>query len=236
MKLFNYKIDNKLSELLKKSKVDFSYDENKVKNRLMYSLNDAPMRAPSHNFLRIRIVRYSASFAALLIFFSTTFAFASNSQPGDKLFTLNKFGENVVLNLPLSVEQNAKMQEHIVAKRLGYLQSLESSETTEGDNDSDDIKLETIRESEESLQTAIETIATNKQRLQAAGKTVAAAQLDLALNRLDQLASAHEARIHDIEDSSEDEHTKQKIERHLHQIQEARHRARVELKLEEEED
>jgi len=226
--------DKNLTELLKKSEAHFSFDQNKIKDRLMQGLNNVPMHPVQRTFISLHVVRYAASFALILIFFSATFAFASNSQPGDILFPLNKFGENVVLNLPLSSEEKANVQERIVAKRLEYLQNIQNTPATTANLG--DRRLQTIAESDETIQKAIDTITSNKERLKASGQTAMVAKLDVVLNRLDMLATEHEKNIIKIENSSDDEDFKQNVDKHLKQIKKAHRRARIELNLEIEND
>src|SRR5260370_34296363 len=99
MKLFNFKPRNDLSKLLKQSAQDFQFDHQKVKQRLLYSLRDAPIKQPQITFMPIRILKYSSIIAAMLIFLSATFAFASNAKPGDKRFALSKLGESSIRSL-----------------------------------------------------------------------------------------------------------------------------------------
>jgi hypothetical protein len=222
MNIFSKKPDN-LTKQLSQSAQNFSFDQEKVKNRLMYSLNDAPIKAPAKIFFRTRILKYSSVLAAFVIFVSATFAFASSSEPGDKLFPLNKIGEKVILSLPLSAQQKASIQTGIVNKRLKSLETVKVR--------TEDKQLETVKESDESLQNAIEAVSANKKRLEASGHTQGAEKLGQVLNRLDALAEKHEQQFQSIEELISDNEGKQTVRKHLREIKNARRKAHIELKL-----
>src|SRR3989344_8745919 len=223
MNPFNFKPDNDLTKMLKQSQQDFRFDQEKVKARLDYSLRAVPIWAPSHRFFTIRIVRYSVVTASMLIFVSATFVFASNAKPGEKLFALNKFGEQVLLSLPLTMDQKAQLHTHIVTNRLNALSQIQTADVTS--------QLERVKESDESIHAAIQAISTNKEKLQTRGQTTSAQKLDKVLNQLDDLAAQHEQRIKIFETTVNDQKTRDKIDARLHEIKKARHKARLELKI-----
>src|SRR6185436_13453840 len=109
------------------------------------------------------------------LFLSATFAFASNSKPGDKLFALNKLGEDIVLKLPLSVEQQANVQAYIVSNRLQALdQVISKPEETLASSTK---KLQTIKETDDSLSKAVEAVTKNQAASEASGRTQSAVKL-----------------------------------------------------------
>ncbi len=158
-------------KLLKDSEQDFRFDEQRVKDRLLYSLRETPIKAPARTFFTFRFMKYSALVAGLVIFLSATFVLALNANPGDRLFGLNKFGENVILSLPLSMEQKAQVQAGIVTRRLEALQEIEAQPAGPG---LETKQLETIKESDESIQNAIDTVTANKVKLENSGQTASA--------------------------------------------------------------
>lgn len=229
MKLFkSSKQDEDLIKLLRKSRLhkgfggqagsDFEFDPDKVKYRLLSSINQTAQQ-PIRHFRFRRVVQYSVGFAGLVIAISTTFAFASTAKPGDKLFALNKFGEGVVLRLPLSVEQKAKVQEYIVTSRLEALDQVQEAKN-----------LSTVKETDESLMSAVDAITENKKKLEASGKTVAAEKLEKVLDQLQIQAEKREAKIKKLEEETKDLKTKAEIRRHLRKIEESRKKAQAEIK------
>ena len=222
------KQDEELIQLLKKSGSDFRFDPSSVKYRLLHSITQADPK-PIPHFKIGRVARYSVGFASLVVLISTTFAFASAARPGDKLFGLNKFGENVILSLPLSVEQKAKVQEYIVTNRLEALDKVNArAETEKADAEAKNLK--TIRESDESLMSAVDAITKNKQQLESSGKTQAAENLEKVLDQLQSKVQKREATIREIEERTQDSETKAAIHRHLKKIEDSRQKARSQIR------
>jgi hypothetical protein len=232
MKFFNFKPHNDLIKLLKQSKQNFQFDQGQVKNRLLYTLGDAPIKTTKLRFFSFRLVKYSVSLAVLLVFLSATFAFASNAKPGEKLFALNKFGEKVMLSLPLSVQQKAQLQARIVTKRLEALTALKNKP----DPNLETQKLETVKESDESIQQAIDTISTNKEKFEGMGQTQTAEKLNQVLNQLEKLSKRHEEQIRALEAGIPNSDIRHAMHQHLLEIKTARHKARLELNLTDSED
>jgi hypothetical protein len=216
--IWKSKKDKELIKLLKHSGSDFDFDPDKVKYRLLASIKSADQKAFRH-FRITHALQYSAAFACLVIMISTTFAFASNAKPGDKLFALNKFGEQVILNLPLGVEQKAKVREYIVTSRLEALDEVQEAK-----------KLETVKESDESLSTAVEIIAANMKRLEDSGKPEQAEKLEQVLDKLQSKALEKEAKLQELEDKTEDETTKTQIRNHRKKIEDSRKKAQSNIK------
>jgi len=228
MKWFNSTENEKLKKLLKTSGSDFQFDPNPTKYRLMTSIAQADQKPATHFHLG-RVAKYSVSFAALVVFLSATFAFAFNSKPGDALFALNKFGEQAVLSLPLSVEQKANVETYIVTNRLQALDSVKV-QTDQTDKKLEAKNLATIKETDDSFASAVDSISQNQKTLEASGKTVAAAKLNDALNKLQLEAQKHEAAIKALEDQTTDKTTKTKIQAHLSQLRASGERARDQIK------
>lgn len=228
MKLFNSKLNSEIINLLKKTRQDFIFDRTGIKNRLMANLENAPIKAPSHPMPVFRFVKYASVIVTILAFLSATFAFASNSRPGDALFPLNKMGQKIVLTLPFSAEKKAKLQTQFVTNRLNDLEKINAAPSNQPNLQN--IQLETIKESDEMLSNAIETISANKNRLRSNGSEKAAQQLDEVLTQLDTLASQHEDQIQEIEDQTQENDIKMTIDSHLTGIKNAHKRVHNELK------
>lgn len=221
MKFYNQEKNNKVIQLLKKSKQDFDFNAESSKIRLMQSLQYSSPPAEETTIRHWPIWHYAIATACLLIFASATFTLASTARPGDKLFGLNKFREQVILKLPLNVETKAHFQTEIVSKRLEALDLVQPKVN---------VRLERVKESEESLNAAIEAVSTNKHNLEALGKTQAAARLSEVLNELEALASKNEKRIESLGQDTDDEPTRVIMQNHLRQVKEARKKAILELK------
>lgn len=220
MKWLRSNQDEKLKKLLKNSG-EFQFDPSRVKYRLLSSI-DATDQKPVRHFRLSRVMTYSVSFAGFVIVLSTTFAFASNSRPGDKLFALNKAGESVILSLPLPAEQKAQVEAYMVTQRFEALDQVQVKK-------SDTRPLETLKESDEKLNSAIIHITEQKKRLESRGKTRQAEKLETVLDELQAQAEKREQKIRELQDKTEDKETKEKIEKHLKQIENSRKKAQSEI-------
>ncbi|MEO8065482.1 MAG: hypothetical protein ABI643_01335 [Candidatus Doudnabacteria bacterium] len=227
MNLFSRKSNQDLIEQLAKSRQDFQFDRFGIKNKLLMSLENSPEEPVAHKFFTIRLIKYSATFAGLLIFLSTALSFASTAKPGDKLFPLNKLEEKMILNLPLSAEQKADLQVRIVSKRL---EALKAVENTTNNVRLQAKQLETVKESDASIKQAVDSVSANKNALKGPGKTATEQKLDQVLNQIDDLAQKHEQRIQSLEDSASDKNIKQSLNQHLNEIKNSRHKAQNEIK------
>lgn len=228
MKWFKSTKDEKLKQLLKTSGSDFQFDPTATKYRLMTSITDADQKPRPHFHLG-RVARYSLSFAAVVVFLSGTFAFAFNSQPGDALFSLNKLGEQAVLNLPLSDEQKANVETYIVNSRLQALDQVQVK-NIESNSKMAEKNLAAIKETDDSFASAVENISKNQKTLQDSGKTQAAAKLNDKLNKLQIEAQKHEAAIKAFEDQTTDKDAKAKIQAHLSKLRASGQKAREQIK------
>ncbi|MBX4191209.1 MAG: hypothetical protein KW804_00175 [Candidatus Doudnabacteria bacterium] len=217
MTWFKSKNDKDLIALLKNSGSDFDFDPNKVKYRLLNSIRSTDQKAVHFRFSHA--LQYSIAFACLVVMISTTFAFASSAKPGDKLFALNKFGEQIVLKLPLSIEQKAKVQEYIVTNRLDAMDVVEEAQ-----------KLQTVKESDESLSTAVNAITENKKKLENSGKKEQAERLEQVLDKLQSKAVQQEAKLQELEDRTEDENTRTEIRNYRKKIEDTRKKAQSNIR------
>ena len=93
-------------------------------------------------------------------------------------------------------------------------------------------KLQTIKESDESLQTAIEKVTESKRNMEESGNTVGAEALRQTLTRLEDLASQQQAQVESLENKTLDQDSKREIQQHLSEIKKARKKAGDALKLE----
>lgn len=226
MIFFNDEKSKKLLNLLKQSKQDFRFDPANLKAQLIQDIS--ARRQTVFHPVRMRIwhtFEYGVALAAMVIFVSATFVFAGNSQPGDRLFPISKLSEKVILSLPLTAAQKARVQTQIVTKRLKALNDIDNSGNTK--------ILETVRESDESLSNAIETVSVKRDDFQAAGNTKAAEPLNEVLGQLENLASEHEQRVEIIRQKMEDKDVQNEIDGHLQQIKHAKRKAMQELRHEE---
>ncbi len=220
MMWFKSKTEHDLKILLKKSREAFRFDQKPTKIRLMASIEQFEHH-PIKTFQFSRVLKFSGSFAGFVLIVAASFAFASNQTPGDKLYALNKAGENVILNIPMPAEQRAQVRGYFVEQRFQALDSVELPETK---------KLETIKESDESLMRAVDEITKSKKNFESKGKTRQADKLEGILDELQKNALEREKIIQKLEDETDDVDMKREIRKHLDQIKNSREKARLEIK------
>ncbi len=209
--------EEKIKLLLRESRQDFRYDHESTRLKLLQNLNHYPQPA-SHTHVWI-MAKYALVAACFVFLFSATLAFTSNAKPGEKLFTLNKWGEQMILRLPLPEEQKMNIENNIVTKRLEALDIVEKENKI----------LETVKESDETLNAAVEKIIINKAKI-AVGDDEKTEKLDEALERLDAQAALREQKIKDLEDRVIDQEAKAKIRIHRENFQKTRAKMRLETK------
>jgi hypothetical protein len=221
MTFFSFHQNSDLKKRLKLSAQDFKFGQRNLKSHLLQSLElQKPLpelaKATSHRMLKI-----VTTTSGVVILLSGTFAFASTSNPGDKLFGLNKFGERIILSLPFSATQKANIETGIVERRFKALDNLNQPTNT----------VATIKESDEALSEAVATITLNRENFLQQGNTQQANQMGLILNKLDSLAKQREQRIQNLEDGMENENDRAEIQRHLIQFQNTRKQAEMEIEV-----
>jgi hypothetical protein len=224
MKIFGSQPNDELTKLLKTSQQDFGFNQELVKMRVTSQLQseNQDMKQPlqHHHWMRSSIVT-----AVVILSLSITAVSAAQSQPGDKLFSLNKWGEKFVLSLPLSIEHKAQVQTSIVTKRLQALKKVQTQP--------DDLnrKLKTVNESDESLRNAVEMVTANKAKFRAMGQMAQANRLTPALNQLNDLAQEHEDQIQAIQASMPEGHVRQTMNLRLTEVRGFHQQARIELEF-----
>ncbi len=228
MMWFRSNQDEKLKQLLRNSGSDFRFNPNSVKYRLLASI-ESHAQKPAPSMRVFRVMKYSSALAAVAVVAAGTLAFASDAKPGDKLFELNKLGEQFILNLPLSPEQKAGVQEHIVTSRLEALDEVEVK-IEDIDETLETVQIERVKETDSSLNTAVNKITENKKKLEAAGHTQAADKLEAVLDRLQLMAEKREAAIKAMQEKAKNPQTKTQLEKYKQQIQNSRLKAQREIK------
>jgi len=219
------KHDQKIIKLLQTSKQDFEFGQEIVKHRLMESMDRVPKAKQFyHNrFLQVAFLKYTLTTAIILAFLTSTFAFASNAQPGDTFFPVSKFSERVILSLPLTVEEKARVHMMIVGKRL---KALEQSEQPQNKTTSQ-VQLQIVKESDDSISEAIQSVAHAKQQMKSHGDSKGEQKMTQALQQLQNMASTNEQNIQTIQTQSQnqDQQTQNEMQHHLENVQNARHKA-----------
>lgn len=217
--------DEKLIQMLKRSEQGFRFDPEQLKIRVMQSVRSTEQIAAPRHFISISILRYSMITAGLVIFTSGTLVYASaQSGPGDKLFGITKLKEQVILSLTFNNESKAEYYNTIVTHRLEALEALETQiKSTEARANTK--KLQTIKESDESISEAIESVSMSQQTFMRNGRSDDSRRLLDQLTRLEKLAAEHEKRMEAMELETVDEKTRVEIYEHRIKVKESRVKA-----------
>jgi hypothetical protein len=133
MNLFKSKKRKEIENLLANSKQDFGFDSQNVKARLMMAVNSRHFSKEEAKRLTFRGSLWpkyalSLSLAVVLMVSTTGLAFASSrATPGDVLFPVQKFQNQIVLNLPLPESKKEEIRTEIVAKRVKELDAIRNN-------------------------------------------------------------------------------------------------------------
>jgi len=223
MTFFSEQPDPAVVSLLKRSGVNFKLDQ-QAKARLLVAIAQADLKRHQPERMHHGLIfKFGLGLAAVVLIVSGTLAAASTSQPGDKLFPVNKLREQFILSLPLSAQAKAKVRTQIVAERFRALDSF-PGQTTKDDPTLKQRRLATIKESEESLNNAVDAITTTQKNLEASGNLQEAQDLDDVLGNLAQMATQRESAIQALADQSTDG-DQEEINMQLDQFRSARHKA-----------
>ena len=223
--------DQNLIKLLKANSNNFHFNQTQIKQRLLQSIRQTPQAAVRIPFRWI--LEYGSAVALIIILATATFGFAANSNPGDKFFPINKWGEQVILSLPLNDQTIAQIHTNIVNKRLRALTKLENEENQQAQETPaiNNRRLITVKESHETLSAAITTITAQKEALRASDNSESINALNQVLTRLENLAKQQEEKIEAIESHTQNDQVREEIEDQLKQIHEVRNQVYQESKI-----
>lgn len=232
MNLFNReKNTNPVIRLLQASRGGFRFDRQGIKAKLLSNIEESQLslaerrvRELAHkSFFRRRRLATFLPVALLVVAVSgAALAQADLAKPGSKLHALDQMQEQFWLKLPLPESQKAQMQANIAGERnrdLDYL--LENEENLE-------LKMEAVRESQESLNNAVEQVLTVQEHMVDEGKDKQAEKLGQVLQRLELLAEQQEEKVELMKERHDDVNTKERLNEHLEAIKKARLRAHLE--------
>jgi hypothetical protein len=231
MKFFDSPTNDKLTRLLKQSQLDFKLDQATAKTRLLQAIarGDLESIQPARMW-RSLIVKSGVSLVGVVLVISGTFATAAGAQPGDKLFAVNKLREQLILSLPLSAQTRAQVETNIVEARFKALDTIPDpaeAETKTVNNH----RLETIKESQESLNRAVEAISAKQADFQEQGDVEQAENLDRVLTNLAQMASSREQTIKNLSEQTSDETERAEIKVQLDKFRSSRHKAEIRIDI-----
>ncbi|MBX4187961.1 MAG: hypothetical protein KW793_02380 [Candidatus Doudnabacteria bacterium] len=233
MTIFNSKKTEKLTNILNKARFNFSYDKNGIRNRLMINTEEHQMSMAEQKLRELAhksFVRKHKIATALCLFLliaagsGAALAEADISKPGDKLHSFDQLGEQLLLKLPLTGSQKAKMRANIVDERnkeLDYLIQIMPPGT---------IATQAVKESQESLSSAIEKTTFLKNNFASQGKQAQADKIDEVLKRLQILAQEQEIKVQGMLEKEENRELKRQLEDQIKEIRSAGERAGEGLK------
>jgi hypothetical protein len=220
---FNSDKDNKFIKPLLQG-MDFKFDQAGIKNRLLTSMTYSQS---SSSFVQKKFLykRVSLTFGtvALILFFSSTCVYADHTKPGDKLYFLDQFQEQVGLRLSRTAAEKAKLKSKIINERLQ-----EISEFKNNDPSTQSLRLESIEKTQANIIQTVDETAAIKQRLTSTGHKNSTNQVDQVLNQLEELAGRQQLQMEQVKSEIDDDAINLKIENNILEIKKARNKARVE--------
>ncbi len=227
MPIFNLNKQAKhLRWLLKKSRADFAFDKTGVKNRLMAELQEEQLNSAMK---RVRLTekrsfifehKWSLALSVVLFFVAgsaTAFVQADAANPGDSLYTLNRWRDAVMVRLPLPSEQKARIQADIVQERneeLDYLLNLPE----ESNPEIREIRVQAVDRSVENLDRAIERTQKAQNTFTTDGETEKAERMREALKELGELTDEQQKKIESLAEKDDDEDRRKHYETRLDEI------------------
>ena len=217
--------DEKIIKLIK-SRPDFPFSKNEIKFKLLSSLPSQEKAITPAKWLGVPRYAFASGFLILAISLTSTLAYADAAKPGDKLFALDRWQEDLALKLTPSAQTKAKLQTKFVTERAKELTQL--AQTTNHQEQ----KIEAVHQSVRSLNQAIESVSKTRNRMRTEGKDKSAARLDTVLNNLQDLAETHEQKTNEIRMRIDDEELKIRIDENLDEIRQAKIKVRLELRQE----
>jgi hypothetical protein len=224
MNIFKSEENDKVISLLASAKTDFIFDQKGTKEKLFSKLKHSP-QIPKRSSLvsnNIFLFRCGIAFAAIILFIGTTTYVSADSRPGDKLFSLNKLREKILVSLPFNAEHKAEVQASIVEDRLKALDEVPVEVPLKIEARS----LETIKETEQTLNQALENITRAQVKAQDQGKTEKVEKLQGILDRIGEQLEKREQTIEKIEQQARNYETrKEQIQEELRNLRRARQKA-----------
>lgn len=227
--MFNTRKKEETYALLNKAKGNFRFDKTGLRRRLLMSIEEHQLNTAEKKLRELthktfmRKHRLATGFTLLLlvvVISGSTFVQANISKPGDKFHSFDQMGERLILKLPISEAQKAKLEANIVDERnreLDYIMNTATSNPT--------VKAEAVKESAANLSNAIERTTTLKENFESQGKQVQAETIQTVLTRLQNLAEEQEKKVQNLAEKEEDEELKKQLEDRLTEIKQARQKA-----------
>lgn len=229
MNIFKSEENEKLISLLASAKADFIFDQKGTKEKLFSKLKHSPQVSAKRSLVSNNTFLFQCgiAFAAIILFITGTAYVSAGSRPGDKLFSLNKLRQKILVSLPFSDEHKAEVQASIVEDRLEALDQVQESIPLKLETRS----LETIRETEQTLKQAVETITREQAKATESGKTQKAEKLQGVLDRIGEQAEKRQKTIEKLEEQAKKyEAKKEQVEEELKNLRKAREKAIEQIK------
>src|SRR5690606_16568898 len=124
---------------------------------------------------------------AVVLLVSGTFSASASSLPGDKLFSIHKLKEKILLTFSPDPVGNAEIQASIVEDRLEALDLLPIQAATPLPQVNEARQLETIKEAETSLNRAVESIQKSRDTMIEKGQDKQVEKLNQVLSNISDL-------------------------------------------------
>ena len=229
MNLFNSELNNKIIRQLQAARQNFEFDQAGIKKRLLSAM-DSPQSHPlGYSELPTRFTFIVLAGVATTILAATaTFLIAAESAPGDSLFAVNKFREQLILSLPLAPQKRIEVTADIVQSRFEAVDRIDEQDMRQTGQLMLK-RLETVNESRASFQQAVDAISLKQTDLEQTGQNQAATALDSVLSNLTQMADKRAEVINKWVQRSDDQSERYEIRSSLKLFEQTRDQARQQL-------
>jgi hypothetical protein len=210
--------EQELIDLLKQSRQDFRFEQDKVKMKLLVEIRSQeklPKPSSLNNF-GWALTR-GLAFMVLVVFAGTgvTFAYASNALPGDKFYSINYWGDKTLLSLPLPSETKLWVHTKMANKRLQEIHTIHNDVSI-----SPKIKADALRHTNEVLKQTIQETSAALKILNEAGQTDKTEKIkNFSVDLKQEMNSILEKNeLEDLKDTTEDADLKNQINLELEKI------------------
>ena len=226
---YNPKNDEKIILLLKQMDADFEYDKQGIKNRLMNSIQTSHLGQnliPDQTKFHRRWNFALGTGLAVVVVFVSTLNYADAAKPGDKLYFMDQWSEQVGLNIPRTAASRAKYKSKIIDERIQELMRLEAITPNPT---IDTVKLRALQKTQQNIVQTVEETAEAKKKLQEKHRDKSLRQLETVFTKLEMQAQDQEMRMQRHREQFITDENRADYDERLELIKQARLKARLEL-------
>jgi hypothetical protein len=208
-----------LKKLLGQSGQPFAFNQEGVKASVLSAIAATPQVKNSASGSGYSL-KFIFSSSAAVIMLSSLITYADSSIPGDNLYFLDRLQENISLTLPKTSAAKSRLITKIARERMVELSLLPPP------NNQNNLTLKAYERSNESLSRALDEAHEFKQKLAEKGREEVVLEINMALDKLGEMARLEEQKLEDMISVSNDEVLNKRLDIQLEAIKKARQKIR----------